>query len=93
MEKDDAQEGPSVPKIIKTEDGENVQIKLEFAMTTKHKNDQHTSSTSVSEMDKNTNLSRAIVRISPDEKLNAKDFESKGKSLYFEGVKQTRQSS
>ena len=76
--------GASSPKIIKTEYGNNVKIKLEMAMDKKEEN---TEETSLGVMDKKPKLKRAIVQIAPEEKLNAENFDDKDKSVYFKGVK------
>ena len=85
FEKQNNDTGRSPPKIIKTEYGQNVEIKLEMAMAKREENNQETS---VAVMDKKLKLHGAIVEISSEEKLNAKTFNTKDKSVYFEGVKQ-----
>ena len=51
------------------------------------KREENNQKTSVDVMDKKPKLQRAIVEISPAEKLNAETFNAKDKSVYFEGVK------
>ena len=77
-------EGPSPPKIIKTEYGNNVEVKLNMVTP---KREENTEDKSVGVMDKKANLQKAIVQISPEEKCNAETFEGKDKSVYLEGIK------
>ena len=50
--------------------------------------EENNQETSVAVMDKKLKLQGAIVEISSEEKLNAITFNTKDKSVHFEGVKQ-----
>ena len=76
--------GSSTGQIIKTEYGNNVEIKVEMAMAT---NVQSIEEGSVGVIDKKLTLKKAIIKISPEDKLNAETVDEKDKSVYFEGVK------
>ena len=77
-------EGSSTGKIIKTEYGNNVEIKVEMAMATNSKSIEEPS---VGVIEKKLILRKAIVKISPEDKLNAETVDEKDKCVYFKGVK------
>ena len=85
----DVEQG-NAPKIIKTEDGNSVVITVDMVMP---KTEQNSEDTSFDVMDKKPSLQKAIVQISPEEKCNAKTFEAKNKSVYFEGLNKDQKSS
>ena len=81
-------EGSSTGQIINTKYGNDVEIKVEMAMAT---NVQSIEEGSVGITDKKLTLRKAILKISPEDKLNAETVNEKDKSVYFEGVKQKPQ--